>query len=176
VFYGIKAPGYTGSEEFRYFCDMILGGEDSGKLSCVWLGANHGLGYGGGTGNPGDIGGAYGWNAKILSQTDSKATVRIWNSQYNDPYSCSSTLKPTSKAIGSKETTIKVQVTSSGNDCIVSDPIPSDSWIKPTLIYSKGNKWTVSIPVSANTTTSPRVGTVQIGEEVFTVNQKGASK
>ena len=85
-------------------------------------------------------------------------------------------LSPTSKAIGSKETTIKVQVTSSGNDCIVSDPIPSDSWIRPTVIYNKGNKWTVSIFVSANTTPSPRVGTVQIGNEVFTVNQRGTSK
>jgi immune inhibitor A len=173
VFYGIKAPDYTGSEEFRYFCDMILGGGDTGKLTC--MSADQGLGYKGGTGNPGDAGGAYGWNVKVLSQTDSKATVRIWNSAYNDPYSCSSAFKPASKTINSKATTINLQVTTSGNDCIVSDPVASDSWIRPTLVYSKGNKWTVSIVVSANTSTSPRTGTVQIGKDLFTIAQKGAS-
>ena len=41
-----------------------------------------GLGYAGGTGNPGDSLAQYGWHVEILDQTDSMATVKIWNSMY----------------------------------------------------------------------------------------------
>ncbi len=75
TFVGIKAPGYTANTEFRYNCRQATGG----KLSCSWLGAGVGLGYDGGSGNPGDVGGAYGWNVEILSQSDTGATLRIWN-------------------------------------------------------------------------------------------------
>jgi hypothetical protein len=33
----------------------------------------------GGCGDPGEVDGQYGWNVEILSQTDSQATLRIWN-------------------------------------------------------------------------------------------------
>jgi immune inhibitor A len=82
TFYGIKAPGYTANEEFRYHCSKILSGTYAGKLSCTWLGANTGLGYNGGTGNPGDAGGSYGWNVRILNQTDSTGIVGIWNTSH----------------------------------------------------------------------------------------------
>ncbi|HPC84124.1 MAG TPA: PKD domain-containing protein [Thermoanaerobaculaceae bacterium] len=72
---GIKAPGYTANTEFRYKCRQA----SEGKLTCSWLGSGVGLGYNGGTGNPGDVGGAYGWNVEIVSQTDTGATLRIWN-------------------------------------------------------------------------------------------------
>lgn len=78
-FYGIRAPGYKANEQFRWACTPYLEGPYAGYLGCYWLGANAGLGYNGGTGNPGDIGAQYGWHVQILSQTDSTATVKIWN-------------------------------------------------------------------------------------------------
>ncbi|MBP8646354.1 MAG: immune inhibitor A [Syntrophobacteraceae bacterium] len=77
TFYGIKAPGYTANEEFRWNCSKVVA---TGRLSCYWLGADTGLGYDGSNGNPGDVSGQYGWKAQILSQTDTTATVKIWNS------------------------------------------------------------------------------------------------
>jgi immune inhibitor A len=79
--YGIKAPGYTANMPFRFRCSKITSGANTGRLSCYWYGANVGLGYNGGTGNPGDIMAQYGWHVQILSQTDAMATVKIWNAQ-----------------------------------------------------------------------------------------------
>lgn len=72
--YALKAPGYM-NEEFRFNCSRYTGN----KLSCYWFGPGVGLGYNGGTGNPGDIGGQFGWHVDILSQTDKTATLRIYN-------------------------------------------------------------------------------------------------
>lgn len=72
--YALKAPGYTADEEFRFECSRA----SVGKLGCYWYPT--GLGYDGGTGNPGDVGGQYGWHVDILSQTDKTATLRIYNS------------------------------------------------------------------------------------------------
>jgi immune inhibitor A len=77
---GIKAPGYPANEPLRFLCSRYSGG----TLGCYYTGANVGLGYNGGTGNPFDVAGQYGWNVKILSQTDSTATLRIWNSLYTN--------------------------------------------------------------------------------------------
>jgi len=82
-FYGIKAPGYTANQQFRFNCSPYLSGPYTGALGCYWYGAAAGLGYDGGTGNPGDIAGQYGWHVEILSQTDQTATVRIWNAMYD---------------------------------------------------------------------------------------------
>jgi uncharacterized repeat protein (TIGR01451 family) len=79
AFYGIKAPGYVGTgagqQEFRFDCAST----NTGRLGCYWYGANTGLGYNGGTGDPREVNGQYGWNVKILSQTDMTATVKVWN-------------------------------------------------------------------------------------------------
>lgn len=84
-FYGIKAPGYTSDEELRYDCWRA----DDGRISAYWLGSATGLGYDGGTGNPKDAPSGpaqYGWNVRVLSQTDQGAHVAIWNSLYTaDP-------------------------------------------------------------------------------------------
>ncbi|MCX7004857.1 MAG: immune inhibitor A [bacterium] len=74
VFYGIKAPGYTRNQEFRYRAQRVM---PAGLLGCYYLGANTGLGYDGGSGNPVDVAGQYGWNVRILSQSDSMATLLI---------------------------------------------------------------------------------------------------
>jgi len=79
-FYGIRAPGYTANEQFRFACEPLLSGPNAGLLPCYWLGANTGLGYDGGTGNPGDLGVQYGWHVQVLEQTDTMATLKIWNS------------------------------------------------------------------------------------------------
>ncbi|GEM_PF-1291594 len=73
VFYGIKAPGYTRNQEFRYAAQRT----STGTLACYYLGTGTGLGYDGGSGNPMDVTGQYGWNVRILSQSDSMATLLI---------------------------------------------------------------------------------------------------
>ena len=78
-FYGIRAPGYKANDQFRWDCVAYTSGPYTGALGCYWLGASTGLGYDGGTGNPGDIGAQYGWHVEILDQTASQATVRVWN-------------------------------------------------------------------------------------------------
>jgi len=80
-FYGIKAPGYTGNTPFRFDCSIITSGPYTGYLGCYYL--STGLGYDGGTGNPGDYYGAYGWHVKLLEEAADHtwARVRIWNSQ-----------------------------------------------------------------------------------------------
>ena len=79
--YGIRAPGYTANEQFRWACDPYLTGPYTGYLGCYWLGAEAGLGYDGSTGNPGDAGPGvqYGWHVQIMEQTPYTATVKIWN-------------------------------------------------------------------------------------------------
>ena len=78
-FYGIKAPGYVGQgadqQEFRYDCAS----NSTGRLGCYWYGAGTGLGYDGGTGNPGDYGLQYGWHMEVIAQNETTASVRIWN-------------------------------------------------------------------------------------------------
>ncbi len=73
-FYGIKAPGYTGGTRFRFGCSL----NSIGQNLCYAYGS--GIGFDGGSGNPGDVMGQYGWHAQILDQTLFTATVRVWNS------------------------------------------------------------------------------------------------
>ncbi|MBC8422396.1 MAG: immune inhibitor A, partial [Chloroflexi bacterium] len=82
-FYGIKAPGYTANEEFRFNCSPILSGPYTGYLSCYWLGADTGLGYDDGTGNPGDYAGQYGWHVVLIEEAADHTwgRVRIYNDQ-----------------------------------------------------------------------------------------------
>jgi immune inhibitor A len=88
AFYGIKAPGYTANEEFRWDCTPYLSGPYTGYLGCYWLGAATGLGYDGGTGNPGDSfvngsSGAYGWRVELIEEAPDHTwgKVRIYNRQ-----------------------------------------------------------------------------------------------
>ncbi|MBM4466071.1 MAG: M6 family metalloprotease domain-containing protein, partial [Chloroflexi bacterium] len=86
-FYPLKSPGYKGTgnttdQEFRFNCIPYLSGPYTGYLGCYWLGSRTGLGYDGGTGNPGDYDAQYGWHVKVIEQAadDSWGKVRIWNS------------------------------------------------------------------------------------------------
>jgi immune inhibitor A len=76
IHYGINAPGYTDGTRFYYYCYRAT----EGRLSCYRY--DTGLGYDGGTGNPGDVGGQYGWKVKLMKQKPNSATVKIWNSRY----------------------------------------------------------------------------------------------
>jgi immune inhibitor A len=93
--YSLKAPGYTANEEFRWDCIPYLSGPYAGFLGCYWLGATTGLGYDGGTGNPGDSMAQYGWHAELIEEASDHtwATVRIWNSmkELDDTFSVTPT-------------------------------------------------------------------------------------
>ncbi len=67
--YPLNAPGYDGvsnspDSEFRFDCAST----NTGRLGCYWYNANTGLGYYGGTGNPGDYGVQYGWHVELLEE------------------------------------------------------------------------------------------------------------
>jgi hypothetical protein len=81
--YGIAAPGMGAADPLRYRCTQ----SGDGRTSCYWFSA--GLGYTGGTGNPGDAGADYGWRVEILSESDAQATLRISNSRSTCALTCS---------------------------------------------------------------------------------------
>lgn len=72
--YAVKAPGYAANAAFRFNCSLNALGQNL----CYWYPT--GLGYNGGTGNPGDTMVQYGWHVQILDQTDQVATIKVWNS------------------------------------------------------------------------------------------------
>ena len=74
--YAPLAPGYPAGEGMRYNCTANT---TTGQLSCAELVKDRGFEKAGGGGNPGDVNGQYGWNVEILEQTETQATVRIWN-------------------------------------------------------------------------------------------------
>jgi immune inhibitor A len=90
--YPLNAMGYDGTggnpsasdREFRYNCTPYTSGPNAGLLGCYWLGSGVGLGYTGGTGNPGDSLAQYGWHVELIEEAADHtwATVRIWNSMY----------------------------------------------------------------------------------------------
>jgi hypothetical protein len=53
-----------------------------GTLGCTSRDLNESMGVPGGEGNPLAVGGQHGWNVQIVSQTDTSATLRIWNGLY----------------------------------------------------------------------------------------------
>ncbi len=73
VAYGIKAPGYLAADPLRYNCAKAA----AGLTTCN--GFPSGLGYDGATGDPVVAGGAYGWKVEIQSESDSGATLHIFN-------------------------------------------------------------------------------------------------
>ncbi len=75
VFYGIKAPGYTDGTRMRYGCSHNA----LGQVLCYSYAT--GLGYNGGTGNPGDVYGQYGWHVQLIEEAADHTwgKVKIWN-------------------------------------------------------------------------------------------------
>ncbi len=76
--YAMKAPGLLAGQELSFNCTANL---NAGALNCDQFGATHYyVPMDGGSGNPGDAGGDYGWNVEIVDQTATQATLHIWNS------------------------------------------------------------------------------------------------
>jgi hypothetical protein len=73
--YGMKAPGYRAGTELLYNCRV----KEDGRLNCPPSSNITSMASDGGNGNPADVNGQYGWNAQILTQTDTKGVVQIWN-------------------------------------------------------------------------------------------------
>jgi immune inhibitor A len=83
AFYGVKAPDYIGTggtsmQEWRFGCSINA----AGLLACYWFGAGVGLGYDGGSGNPGEIGAQYGWHVALVDEAEDGTwgKVVVWNS------------------------------------------------------------------------------------------------
>lgn len=74
-FYGIKAPGYVDGTRMRFGCSLNA----LGQVLCYSYAT--GLGYDGTAGNPGDVGGQYGWHVQVIQEAADHtwATVKIWN-------------------------------------------------------------------------------------------------
>lgn len=80
--YPLNAPEYTAGN-FMIF--GITVDQTGGTDSWDYAGFNI-LDYDGGNGNPAQTGGEYGWKVKILSQTNQKARIAIWNGKESAPY------------------------------------------------------------------------------------------
>ncbi len=144
AFYGIKAPGYTANEQFRFACSPYLSGPNTGYLGCYWYGAS-GLGYAGGTGNPGDIAGQYGWHVEILSQTDQTATVRIWNAM-NDFDGAVTQTPNTDPVIQGSVIDVDVAATNIGSALDGFFFLP----LSPGVEYVPGSAYGGAFPLTAN--------------------------
>jgi hypothetical protein len=123
VFYGIKAPGYDGyhsggsANEFRFDCAINA----AGLLGCYWFGTGIGLGYYGGTGNPGDVNGQYGWHVQLLQEAADHtwATVKIWNA-----------MKAADQTFAANKTTTSINDTVTYNYTLV------QNWGSPLSIFA----------------------------------------
>jgi immune inhibitor A len=70
--YGVKGAGYLAGTPILFNCSANT---SQGTSNCESAAAP----MDGGSGNPADTGGHYGWNVDILEQTASGAKLRIWN-------------------------------------------------------------------------------------------------
>jgi uncharacterized repeat protein (TIGR01451 family) len=137
-FYGIKAPGYIGTgtsqQEFRFNCATYPGG----RLSCYWFGTNTGLGYNGGSGNPGDIAAQYGWHVAVVDQAEDGTwgKVVVWNG--NAVTSVEKTVSREQAYAGAiLEYQIMVKnLTPVAQEFTLSDPIPANTEIVRRINYN----------------------------------------
>ncbi len=73
--YGMKAPGYKAGTELLSNCAPA----SDGGLDCRPVNGQTSHSIDGGSGNPADVGGQYGWNAQVLQQSDKQGAVQVWN-------------------------------------------------------------------------------------------------
>jgi hypothetical protein len=76
--YGVKAAGYPGGSNFWYIV-QDRATEGTNEYLTYTTNLVSGGTAAGGTGNPGADFPVYGWNVRVLSQSVTQATVRIWN-------------------------------------------------------------------------------------------------
>jgi hypothetical protein len=105
--YGIRAPGFKATDKFLYNCAA----GSNGYLYCTELNGVKGPAASGGSGNPGDVAGQYGWNVEILEQAASSALLRIWNSISTDMPPSAGILSP--GPAGKLTGTVNIEATAS---------------------------------------------------------------
>jgi hypothetical protein len=110
--YGMRAPLLRHDSPLLYRCRPTLSGSGEGLLNCYTY--QFGLGYAGGSGNPGDFGAQYGWHVEILDQSDGVATVRVWNAQksFGGQVGQTASLQP---AIRGAMVSVDIQATNTGS-------------------------------------------------------------
>ena len=137
-YYGVKAPGYNGTDRFRFGCSLNA----AGQVLCYSYAT--GLGYPGGSGNPGDQLAQYGWHVQIVSQTDSTAKLKIWNAAYDFDGAVTQTPGAAVVTMGT-DLDVKVQATNIGGAVNAFFFVP----ISPNAEYVPGSAYGGAFPVTA---------------------------
>jgi immune inhibitor A len=167
-FYGIKAPGYDGyhsgsaANEFRFDCAI----NTAGLLGCYYYGAGVGLGYYGGSGNPGEVGGQYGWHVQLVEEAADHTwgKVKIWNGAVTQTptYTPASIMLPGVKtftynyALENKSAvTSTVAVTFTLDSHLTS----ASQLVYPALALSAGQKVTLTVVATGTVPNTPASGT-----------------
>lgn len=76
--YPLKAPGFQAGQPLLFNCSADVSAR---KMTCDSFGLTGRVQTDGGSGDPSETGGQYGWNVEIVEQSPSGATLRIWNSR-----------------------------------------------------------------------------------------------
>jgi M6 family metalloprotease-like protein len=81
--YGVLGPGYVAGTPLQNIIAtrVFIGTNEVVSYGTNWF--SSGLDQAGADGNPGTANGQYGWNVRIVCQTDSWAEIVIWNSHYD---------------------------------------------------------------------------------------------
>ncbi len=140
--YGMRAPMMRYDSPLLYRCRPNLAGPAAGLLDCYAY--QFGLGYEGGTGNPGDALAQYGWHVEILDQTDEVATVRVWNARKAFTGSVTQTSN-TQPAIKGSAVKADVQATNIGSPATALFIAPLDDEEE----YVAGSAYGGAFPVTA---------------------------
>jgi immune inhibitor A len=173
--YGIAAPGLAAGDPLRYRCKVDV----DGLTSCSWF--SGGLGYPGGTGNPGDAGGAYGWKVEILSESDSRATLRISNTR---PAVCALTCGATAPEFVRVGTAAAFSVAEQLTGCsggiarswTFGDGTDGASTASVSHTYSRTGSFRWQVTVAAAGQLCTRSGSITVGNGPDVRVQQGASE
>jgi immune inhibitor A len=134
VFYGVRGSGYpAGGPLERIVSTRSFMGTNE-LLTYQTNSIPGGFSRSGGTGNPGDVNGDYGWNVWIVHQTNTTAEVVIWNRHYaqvdtdldgqpdwqeaiagTNPRDSASSLRMTRAQVYAQDGTVQVEWTSATN-------------------------------------------------------------
>jgi immune inhibitor A len=130
--YAVKAPGYNGTDRFRFDCSLNA----AGQVLCYSYAS--GIGVVGGTGNPGDSGAQYGWHVALVDQAEDGTwgKVVVWNS--NAVTTLEKTVNREQAYTGSiLEYQLKVQnLTPVTQEFTVTDPIPANTEVVRSINYN----------------------------------------
>lgn len=158
--YGIRAPGMGATDPLSYGCVS----QPDGTLRCTTLGS--GLGTHGASGNPGDVGGAHGWHAEILSESDTAATVRIWNTATHCRLVCEP--KVPARVPHGVEVRLEAEVTASGcsqpvlYEWELGDDSPRSTLVAPTHTYANDGRYAWKLLASSGAAACEASGRIEV--------------